>query len=94
MFNKKKQQAYLDALSSQEYVLMVSEHMLEQMSNNFSTPEHYDDLLANIKALYTDVHNYAKDNLPNYELYKTNFRKQDLEGTSETVNHEHDDEVK
>jgi len=78
MFNKKKEKAYLDALSNQEYTIMVVEHVLEQMKNIHKTPEHYEDLYKKICELHEDIESSAKD-LPNYELYKREFRKQDLE---------------
>lgn len=78
MFNKKKEKAYLDALSNQEYTIMVVEHVLEQMKNIHQTPEHYEDLYKKVCELHEDVERSAKD-LPNYELYKREFRKQDLE---------------
>ena len=49
MFNKKKEKAYLDALSNQEYTIMVVEHVLEQMKNIHKTPEHYEDLYTQTK---------------------------------------------
>jgi hypothetical protein len=92
MFNKKKQQAYLDALSSQEYIIMVTEHVLEQLKNIHTTQEHYEDLYKNVCALHADIEASAK-NLPNYELYKREFRKQDLSPDSNDINKNHDDTV-
>jgi len=77
MFNKKKENAYLDALANQEYTIMVVEHVLEQMKEIYVTPEHYEELYQNVVKLHSDVLANAKD-LPNYELYKKEFRKQDL----------------
>ena len=77
MFNKKKEKAFLDALANQEYTIMVVEPVLEQMKDVCVTPEHYDDLIGNVNKLYNDIHETAK-HLPNYELYKKEFRKQDL----------------
>lgn len=77
MFNKKKEKAFLDALANQEYTIMVVEHVLEQMKDICVTPEHYDELYTMVIKLHEDIHNNAK-HLPNYELYKKEFRKQDL----------------
>ena len=78
MFNKKKENAYLDALANQEYTIMVIEHVLSQMKHGLNTPEHYEELYKTVSDLHDDVERTAKD-LPNYELYKKEFRKQDLE---------------
>lgn len=78
MFNKKKEKAYLDALANQEYTIMVVEHVLEKMKYMYVTPEHYKELYNNVEKLHSDVEANAKQ-LPNYELYKREFRKQDLE---------------
>ncbi len=92
MFNKKKENAYLDALAGQEYTIMVVEHVLEQLKNMHKTPEHYEDLYKNVCALHDDVESNAKK-LPNYELYKREFRKQDLSPNSNDINKKHDDTV-
>jgi len=47
------------------------------MKNIHKTPEHYEDLYEKICELHEDIERSAKD-LPNYELYKREFRKQDL----------------
>lgn len=77
MFNKKKEKAFLDALANQEYTIMVVEHVLEQMKDICKTPEHYENLYADVVKLHEDIEATAK-HLPNYDLYKREFRKQDL----------------
>lgn len=82
LFNKIKSvfnrsSVYEEALSRQEFFLMVTEHVLEQAMLAYPTKEHHEELLRTVSELHFEVHAEVSESM-NYDEYKRQFRLQDL----------------
>ena len=78
-----KSAIYEEALSRQEFFLMVSEHVLEQSITAHPTPDHHEELMSTLVDLHRELHEEVRTSM-NYDEYKRQFRLQDLKG------HKHD----
>lgn len=76
---KSKSAIYEEALSRQEFFLMVSEHILEQSITAHPTPDHHEELMSTLVDLHRELHEEVRTSM-NYDEYKRQFRLQDLKG--------------